>query len=549
MLDLSLKEVENKMKNKSLKFAGLLTTAIVAPAFFAAPATSGPLNSTARQTELSVTNGRIQAPLADAMFAKLNSSTLARNATSDTDRLLLWHDIMLDSNALDHTPGPLPGTQQGPVRNARAFSMTQLAVFDAVNAFKNKFRPYNNIGRAGNGASVGAAIAYAAHDVLVALYPNQRSRLDQLLVADVSAISNDGASPSAIAGGRTVGQAAATAMLTNRLNDGSAHSEPTFGGGGVVANNSNVAFQYPGQTGLTINGGQTRAPAWTPDPIGVTSTGGQRLVALGARWGNVRPFVLTSGNQFRIPAPPAPNTASFRTAFQEVRTDGASPDTPGSTATPAGLFIGNFWGYDGAPLLGTPPRLYNQIAVKIANDQGISKVEDYARYLALINSAMGDSGIGAWDSKYFYNYWRPVTGVPRAAEDGDATTAAVAGWKPVGASVINSDHPELFTPPFPAYPSGHATFGAAMFQVLRSFFPDRTRFTFTSDEYNGLGLDPNGTPRPLVPVRYRSFQEAQEENGQSRIFNGVHWQYDNTGGQAMGVNIGNFTVANALTKR
>ncbi len=537
------------MKNKSLKFAGLMTTALVALGSSAYAAPAALADSSARTTELSVTNARVQAPLADAMFAKLNSTTLARTPTSTLDRLLMWHDIMLDTNALDHTPGPLPGTQLGPVRNARAFAMTQIAVFDAVNAFNLRYRAYNNIGSAGAGASRGAAIAYAAHDVLVNLYPNQKSRLDQLLVADISAISNAGASVSAVSGGRTIGQAAAAAMINRRLNDGSVHNEPTFGGGGVVANNSNVGFQYPGQSGLTINGGQTRAPAWTPDPVGVDSAGNQRRVALGARWGNVRPFVLSAGNQFRLAPPPAPNTASFRSAFQEVRTIGASRDTPGSTATPAGLFIGNFWGYDGAPLLGTPPRLYNQIAVKIANDQGLTNVSDYARYLALINSAMGDSGIGAWDSKYFYNYWRPVTGVPRAAEDGDATTTAVAGWKPVGASVINSDHPELFTPPFPAYPSGHATFGAAMFQVLRSFYPDRTRFTFTSDEYNGLGLDPNGTPRPLVPVRYRSFQEAQEENGQSRVFNGVHWQYDNTGGQSMGVNIGNFTLANAFQRR
>ncbi|MEK6638878.1 MAG: chloroperoxidase [Pseudomonadota bacterium] len=535
------------MKSTSLKFAGLLTTALVAPALLASAATAK--DSTARETELSVTNNRVQTPLAAAMFAKLNTGELARIATSDTDRLLLWHSIMLDSNALDHTPGPLPGTQQGPVRNARAFGMTQLAVFDAVNAFKRKFNAYNNIGGAATGASVGAAIAYSAHDVLVFLYPNQKTRLDQLLVADISVLSNNGASPTAIAGGRTIGQASAAAMILRRTNDGSAHSEPTFGGGGLVANNSSVAYQYPGQSGLTVNGGQTAAPAWSPDPVGVDSAGNQRRVALGGRWGNVRPFVLTRGDQFRLPPPPAPNTAAFRTAFDEVRFDGASADTPGSTTTPAKLFIGNFWGYDGAPLLGTPPRLYNQIAVKIANDQGLTKVENYARYLALINSAMGDAGVGAWDSKYFYNYWRPVTGVRRAAEDGDTATDAVAGWKPVGASVINSDHPELFTPPFPAYPSGHATFGGALFQVMRSFFPNNTRFTFTSDEYNGLGLDPNGTPRPLVPVRYRSLQEAQDENGQSRIFNGVHWQYDNTGGQSMGVKIGNFTVANALTKR
>ena len=119
-------------------------------------------------------------------------------------------------------------------------------------------------------------------------------------------------------------------------------------------------------------------------------------------------------------------------------------------------------------------------------------------------------------------------------------------WKPAGASVINSDHAELFTPPFPAYPSGHATFGGALFQVMRGFFKDNTAFTFTSDEYNGLGVDPNGTPRPLAPVRFKSFTAAQKENGRSRVYNGVHWNYDDTFGQASGVQVGAFLTANAF---
>jgi membrane-associated phospholipid phosphatase len=521
------------MTNRTKMFVGMLTTALVAPAFFsaavAAPSLKAELNKDAVYSKEVSSSAAIQAQIKAMIEGK---SSKASNST--LDRLLLWNGIMLDANALDHTPSSgFAGDQQGPTRNSRAFAIVSIAVFDAVNAFDKKFASYNAMATAPRGASKDAAIAQAAYTTLRALHPRQAVRLDQLFSADLSAIN---ASASSVAAGRAVGLAAANAMLARRSADGATPGEPAFGTGGVVAGGATQGFFGP------INGGQRTAPNWTPDPVGLP-----RGVALGARWGNVTPFVLRRGDQFRIPAPPAPGTARFRAAFQEVRTDGASLDTPGSTGTAAFQFIGNFWGYDGAPLLGTPPRLYDQIAIKVANDQGLKNVDQYARYLALINTTMGDSGIAAWDSKYFYNYWRPVTGV-RAADDGDPATISVPNYKPFGASVVNAAVAEAFTPPFPAYPSGHATFGAAIFETMRAFFPNNTRFTFVSDEYNGTGVDPKGDPRPFVPVRFRSLQQAQEENGQSRIYNGVHWEYDNTEGQRLGVNIAKFTLANAFTK-
>ena len=127
--------------------------------------------------------------------------------------------------------------------------------------------------------------------------------------------------------------------------------------------------------------------------------------------------------------------------------------------------VGIFWGYDGAQFLGTPPRLYNQIALKVAREQGVRSVTEMARYLALINTVQADSGVGAWDSKFFYDYARPVTGVRRGNDDGNASTVGDAAWEPFGASVVNG-HAERFTPPFPAYVSGHATFGAATFETI-----------------------------------------------------------------------------------
>ncbi len=478
---------------------------------------------------------------------------IVRNST--LDRLLEWHDVMLDANALDHTASSgFAGDQQGPVRNSRAFAIVQIAVFDAVNAFDNRYRSFSSgVGRARAGASKDAAIAQAAFTTLSAMYPRQAARLQQLFSSDMSTIKG---SATSIADGRAIGLAAANAILNARSTDGAGPAGTSavvgFGAGGMTASGPLNIF------GEQVNGGNTDAPRWTPDPFpfqdGVVS--GIRNVALGSNWGAVTPFVLRRGDQFRIPAYPAPGTLRNRQAFNDVFKNGSDPEVvPGSTNTAAKQFIGNYWGYDGAPLLGTPPRLYGQIVVEIANSRGLKDINDYARLLALVHTAMGDSGIAAWDSKYFHNYWRPSTGVPGQANDGNPQTLSDPNWRPFGASVVNLEVPERFTPPFPAYPSGHATFGAATFQSLSSVFGNTVRFTFVSDEYNGTGVDPRDAGgsvdgiRPFVPVRYRTLLEAQQENGRSRVFNGVHWEPDDTEGQNLGTSIVRYTLTQKFQRR
>lgn len=530
--------------NKSIMFAALAATTLTAVPALAQGNSEGKSKFSADQS-VGYLGKTSKSAIARNILERLKNKKQARRVNDTADRILMWHEVALDSNAIDHTPDPDTGaadlSQGGPVRTARAQAMTQIAVYDAVNSFSLKFQPYDNIGRAPNNASMDAAIAYAAHGVLVVLYPRQSDRLNVLLSSDVSSIKG---SPASIAAGKAVGEAAAAAILARRAGDGSQITEVNFGGGGSVGSGGMTFFGQP------VNNGNNLPLNWSPDPLTPGATPGTTLqLSLGANWGAVTPFVLTRGDQFRAPPPPAPGTPAYRAGWNEVKEIGASTDTAGSTSTPQTRFIGNYWGYDGAPLLGTPPRLYNQIAVKLAVENGITKPLELARYLAMVNTAMGDSGIAAWDSKYYYNYWRPVTGVRRGTEDGDNQTADDPAWKPVGISVVNTVNPIIATPPFPAYPSGHATFGAAMFEIARGFMPNNTRFTFVSDEYNGTGDDPFGTPRPLVPVRYRSLQQAQEENGQSRVYNGVHWQWDNTAGQAIGVSIGNYLPSHAFQRR
>ena len=161
---------------------------------------------------------------------------------------------------------------------------------------------------------------------------------------------------------------------------------------------------------------------------------------------------------------------------------------------------------------------------------------------------MADAGIACWDSKYFWDIWRPVAGIresdtgtgPTGRGDGNPNTHGDVSYSPLGAPASNLTGPN-FTPPFPAYPSGHATFGGALFEVLRRFYgTDAKTFTFTSDEWNGMTKDNQGNVRPLIPQTFTSFSEAEEDNGQSRIYLGIHWSFDKTAGIAMGRQVADY---------
>lgn len=198
--------------------------------------------------------------------------------------------------------------------------------------------------------------------------------------------------------------------------------------------------------------------------------------------------------------------------------------------------------------------MYNQITVHIANQMGTRGI-NLARLLALTNTAMADAGIAIWESKYFYQFWRPIGGIresdpgtgPSGTGDGNPDTIGDPVCMPLGAPASNLMGPN-FTPPFPSYPSGHAGFGGALFQVLRDFYgTDNIPFTFTSDEFNGVTRDNAGNVRPLIPRSFLTLSQAEEENGQSRIYLGIHWSFDKTEGIAQGRNIGHFVFKRAFT--
>ena len=160
---------------------------------------------------------------------------------------------------------------------------------------------------------------------------------------------------------------------------------------------------------------------------------------LGPQWGDVRPFAVQGAEQFMIDPPPALTGAEYTAVFNEVKVAGAADaetsDRDGNgqpDRTPEQTEIGLFWGYDGSPGLGTPPRLYFQIAHALAVRQGHTMAET-ARMFALLGLAQADAGIVCWDDKYDHDFWRPILGVREADRDGNPDTIAEADWAPLGA--------------------------------------------------------------------------------------------------------------------
>jgi membrane-associated phospholipid phosphatase len=447
--------------------------------------------------------------------------TPSRVPLSTLDRLLLWNEIALDTTAIDHTPvAPgetrVFGEQFGPTRSSRAMAIVHIALFDSINAYYQQFTSYTGIAPVSGDVSIDYAIAQAAHDTLVWLYPSQQPRLDALFAADAAKIAGDQAG---LAAGSTLGKAAAAAIIALRTNDGSQYPEPVVG----------VSFFPINEPGY-----------WQPDPIS------NLTVALGARWGQVTPFVMTSGSQFRAPPPPALTDPAYTVAYDQTKTLGGDPlhGTP-TTRNGTETFDGKFWSYDGTPGLCAPPRLYNEIARTVALAQNLADLPTFARFLALVNTAMADAGISAWDGKYYYQFWRPVTGIRAGSSDNNPNTQGDPSWYPLGAQATNTTGPN-FTPPFPAYPSGHATFGGALFEIFRKFWPDNTPFKFVSDEFNGKNRDVNGNIRPHHGMFFPSFSAAEYQNAESRIWLGVHWQFDADAGIQEGNAIADYVFAHAF---
>jgi hypothetical protein len=438
-----------------------------------------------------------------------------------------WNQIAIDATGLDHTavvPGEHRtfGEQLGPGRASRAMAIVHIAIFDAINAALGKYQSYTGIQSAPDPYSTAAAVAQAAHDTLSSVYPSQKPAFDQELADDLLGIKGGPLKNNGI----VVGKQIAAAVLASRASDGAEIPEQRLGVDYFTSD-------LPGH--------------WRQDPIS------QIPLALGAHWGGCKTFVIKSSTQFQVPPPPDLTSPRYSAAYNEAKNFGGDGVITPTQRTPEQTFVGTFWAYDGTPSLCAPPRLYNQIAVHIANQTHLGPVE-LARLLALINVGMADAAISVWESKYHYDFWRPITAIresdpgtgPTGAGDSNPATVGDPSFTPLGAPASNLNGPN-FTPPFPAYPSGHAGFGGAVFETLRRFYgTDNIGFTFVSDEFNGITKDNDGNVRPYMPRSFSSFSQAEDENGQSRIYLGIHWHFDKTAGINQGQRIADYIFDHAF---
>ena len=451
------------------------------------------------------------------------------NPPARADSIHRWNEIAINASGLDHTPVPpgdprVFGEQLGPGRASRAMAIVHIAMFDTVNAVDHRYTSYTSVQSFHRPISLVVAIAQAARDTLVALYPSQTAAFNARLAEDLASVNNANQK----ANGIDLGHRVAVAILAMRVGDGSQIPEPRVG----------VDYFPSDQPGH-----------WRQDPISLIP------LALGAHWGECLPFVLQHTDQFRCPLPPAMTSDAYTAAYNEVKSLGGDGVNTPTQRTPEQTFIGIYWAYDGTPSLCAPPRLYNQIVLQIADQRTRLQPIELARLLALVNVSMAEAGMTSWESKYHFDFWRPITGIresdpgtgPTGLGDGNPNTMGDIHFHPLGAPASNLQGPN-FTPPFPAYPSGHATFGGAIFQTLRRFYgTDHVGFTFVSDEFNGVTRDNAGNVRPYIPRSFSTLSQAEEENGQSRIYLGIHWSFDKTEGIAQGRSVANYVFDHAFT--
>lgn len=406
------------------------------------------------------------------LHALLTLTVICTASICRADTVTDWNSVALQAIRTDKTSPP---------KASRALAILHASIYDSVNGIRRTHAPYLVSGHVPASASVEAASAAAAHQVLASLFPAQRTNFDAAYATSLAGIRNLPQKRMGIAWGRLV----ANRILAARARDGSTN---------VVAAPPYVAVGD-----------------WVPTPPVFAAF-------LLPQWGQVKPFAMSSSAQFRSAGPPALVSSAWAAAYNEVKALGAATN---STRTADQTEIAFFWA-DGAGTE-TPPGHWNHIAQEVAAARG-NTLEQNARLFALLNLAMADAGICAWDAKFTYHNWRPVTAIRAGDTDGNADTEPDVTWSSL-----------IVTPPFPDYCSGHSTFSAAAATVLAQFYgTDDISFTTGSD---------------FLPGVFRSFSKfsaAAQEAADSRVYGGIHYRFASQDGLVGGLAIGEWTFTHCL---
>ena len=420
------------------------------------------------------------------VVACLLSLALARPAAAD--EVTNWNETTIKA---------IEANGQNNILASRTLAMVQGAVHDALNAINRRYDAYYFEGPVDPASSPDAAVAAAAHTVLVGVVssfgtPAQKGAalalVDQAYSASVARVTDSAARNKGVA----VGRAAGAAMLTLRKDDGATRDAPYTPGMG------------PGRWRPHPNPAPANPPIANPD-----LARGYAPTAL-PNWGNITPFTLLSASQYWIPGPPALTSPTYARDYNEVKNVGGKVST---VRTADQTEIARFW-FEG-------PGVWNSIARAVADTRKLD-ARDSARLLALMNFAMADAYISGFKIRYVYDFWRPITAIREGDNDGNDATAGDLTW---------DSHQN--TPAVSDYPSTQSTFsGAAAVVLAKLVGNDQQSFTVTS-----------GKPFEGIKRSFSSFSQAARESADSRIYAGIHFRSACDDGLVLGQKIGGRAAA------
>ena len=394
-------------------------------------------------------------------------------------------DVVIRWNRIMLDAVVVPGANPPTVFVHRPMAIVSVAMFDAANSFDRLYRPYATLVNPAPGASRDAAVAQAAHDTLVALLPSVRGTIEAALAASLAGIP----AAAALEGSR-VGAEVARATLALRANDGWNQTPPPY-----------VLPILPGY--------------WRPTPPANAPPGF-------THYPTVTGLVVPHGNRFLMEPPPALASARYATDFNETKAVGAVNST---TRTAEQTLMARTW--HGVGTTTTSPNLWNIVLADVARARGWSGLEA-ARGFALMNMTQHDALMTSFTGKYHYGLWRPVTAIREADADGNSATAPDREWTPL-----------LATPPYPGYPGNRACLSSSQSRVLeRLFGQDNVPIQVT---WNVAG----GTP---IVRSYNGFRQLADEEAKSRIWGGIHFQFESTASMGSCTLVADYVVENTLRK-
>ena len=389
------------------------------------------------------------------------------------------------------------GPNQPVGQGYRHIAMTWVAMFEAANAIRPRYKPYALSLNAPRDASQEAAVAAAAHYVLSQFFgatgtPNQSADLDAKYAASLAAIPDGQAKTDGIA----VGEAAGQGIIALRANDNSS---------------TVVTYTAPPTPGI-----------WRPTPPGFAPP-------MTPGWGNVTPWVLASGSQFR-PGAPSPLASNLRAAYvNEVKAYGALDST---ARTPAQTTTAQYWASNDF-------QIETPLMITLLSAANYDLL-DSARIGALVALAKADSVIAGFDAKYTYDEWRPVTHIQQADSVGNPNVVQDPTWLPL-----------LITPPFPDYVAQHGVLEGSFGRVMKHFSPLHNVSNTSPGAVSSGGAfmsNPSGPPVAIGPqtLTFSSWRDLEENVIDARVLGGVHLRESDIAGVAVGIEIGRYTLEHVL---